>query len=310
MINNISIDKDNILQSPLFYNPNILIGTQSIFSKTWYNAGICYIGDIFKNNISLLNLEEFNINFAINSNSLTFLGITRAIKNYLKRADISISQLNPLERPVRPNQIKTLFKDNSGAKSIYELLNNNYSQPACVQKWQEKLNIEINNREWKNIFPFNITNDTKIQWFQYRIIHRILGTNDLLFKFGIKSSPECFFCKSGVETIEHLFYECRIVKRFLKQLQLPHFLFQLLNKRTILFGIPEPNYIGANILIIFIKMYIFYCQQNKQMPSINIGKKFIGIKYMILQEAAEVTETSASFNLHWSNIDNFIASCK
>ena len=52
-----------------------------------------------------------------------------------------------------------------------------------------KTNTIINEIEWNCLFelPFLIINDVKVQWFQYRLIHRILGTNGLLSK--MKAEP-------------------------------------------------------------------------------------------------------------------------
>ena len=48
----------------------------------------------------------------------------------------------------------------------------------------------------------------KMRSFQYRIFHRIIATNVLLMKMGIKDHDNCFFCDSKPETIEHLFWYC------------------------------------------------------------------------------------------------------
>ena len=63
---------------------------------------------------------------------------------------------------------------------------------------------------WNSIYmtPFKVLNDTKLLWFQFKINHRILGTNHILYKMGIKTSPLCSFCHSQNETIEHLFWDC------------------------------------------------------------------------------------------------------
>ena len=60
----------------------------------------------------------------------------------------------------------------------------------------------------RNIFlPFFITKDSYIhvQWFQNRIIHRILGINNFLYKIKYIVSSDCTFCTNEHETIEHLF---------------------------------------------------------------------------------------------------------
>ena len=58
---------------------------------------------------------------------------------------------------------------------------------------------------------FRITNDVQLRWFHYRIIHRILATNTLLYKIGIEDSDLCTFCKCNAETLSHLFWECYYV---------------------------------------------------------------------------------------------------
>jgi hypothetical protein len=51
----------------------------------------------------------------------------------------------------------------------------------------------------------SFTKSSKLQWFQYIIIHRILGTNSLLYKINQKPNDKCSFCLEEVETIEHIF---------------------------------------------------------------------------------------------------------
>ena len=66
--------------------------------------------------------------------------------------------------------------------------------------------------------PFIITKNSKLQWFQTRINHRILGTNRSLFKMKITQSPLCSFCRETDETIEHLFWECDHVQSLLQSI--------------------------------------------------------------------------------------------
>ena len=62
--------------------------------------------------------------------------------------------------------------------------------------------------------PLFLTKDSMLQWFQYRINHRILGTSRLMFKMGIVDKENCSFCNHFSETILHLFWECRYVDQF------------------------------------------------------------------------------------------------
>jgi hypothetical protein len=59
------------------------------------------------------------------------------------------------------------------------------SGPFSFSKSLIALKVILN---WKEIYrlPFITTKSSKLQWFQYRIIHRILGTNSLLYKINQK----------------------------------------------------------------------------------------------------------------------------
>ena len=49
-------------------------------------------------------------------------------------------------------------------------------------------------------------------------LHKILGTKTLLFKMSIENNNVCRNCELAEETIEHLFFYCVKVKKFLSEL--------------------------------------------------------------------------------------------
>ena len=55
---------------------------------------------------------------------------------------------------------------------------------------------------------FQYTNDTILRWFQNKISHRILATNEYLLKIKIKDSKLCTFCYIVPESLIHLFVDC------------------------------------------------------------------------------------------------------
>ena len=77
---------------------------------------------------------------------------------------------------------------------------------------QEKWSLILNryNIIWNKIYrlSFYITKYSKLQWLQYRINYRILGTNKLLYKIKVSQNNKCTFCSDSIETIEHIFWTC------------------------------------------------------------------------------------------------------
>ena len=62
---------------------------------------------------------------------------------------------------------------------------------------------------------FLCTNENKMRSFQYKILQCSLTTNKFLNICSCKiGEDKCYFCKSEVETLEHLFWDCSKIKQF------------------------------------------------------------------------------------------------
>ena len=59
----------------------------------------------------------------------------------------------------------------------------------------------------------------KLQEFQYKILHRYLPVNSVLFKYQLVQDNLCRFCHLENETIIHLLYECELVKKLWDEIQ-------------------------------------------------------------------------------------------
>jgi len=155
------------------------------------------------------------------------------------------------------------LKSKKGIRDFYNILCSNSVIPTGKKKWNNTFGFS--NETWKLIFklPFIITNNTKLQWLQFRINHHILTTNAYLFKAAIVDSPYCNLCKTEIETIEHVIWQCDKVQDFLRNfksltnsLHIP-FVF---NKEYFMFGIYDEHVLTAsvdNIIIIVIKYYVY-----------------------------------------------------
>jgi len=205
-----------------------MIGNKSVFFKSWFEAGIHCIGDILKNG-TFISLGELNRMYNLNINFIRYEGVTRAIDKFVKKYCLSCST-QQIIKPFLPSLFQLVLKNEPGAKRLYTILNKNNEQPPVKAKWCTKLNTIINEKEWQCLFelPFLITSDVKVQWFQYRLIHRILGTNSLLNKMKITDDPLCSFCKQSDENLEHLFCECQISKAGIDEM-LPEQYFPFIN---------------------------------------------------------------------------------
>ena len=89
--------------------------------------------------------------------------------------------------------------------------------PLNIQnKWEKEVHTGVVIEDWSFIYciPFSVTKDTKLQDFQYKVIHRILITNSFLYKCGLKETELCTFCTETKENLVHIFWECNYVRNF------------------------------------------------------------------------------------------------
>jgi len=86
-----------------------------------------------------------------------------------------------------------------------------------MKKYDKAFNTDTFHLDWEKIYllPFKTNLHTKLREFQYKILNRILYTNDMLFKFKEVDSPLCYFFGKELETLEHLFFLLPKSARFL-----------------------------------------------------------------------------------------------
>ena len=129
--------------------------------------------------------------------------------------------------------------------------------------WRLDLNVELEDPEWKKVLyvPIQTTLCTKLRYFEYKVLQRILVTNILRYKWGKVDTPNCTFCQANPENITHLLWECQIVSRFWQEFRL--WIFETFNvsinlnkTKIILNTFKGPNEWLINAVVLMAKQYI------------------------------------------------------
>ena len=168
---------------------------------------------------------------------------------------------------------------------MYNIVKTNTTLPICMSKWTSTFET-IESKDWNHIFgmPFSITRDSSLQWFQYRIIHRIIGTNYFLYKIKYKTSAECSFCHDMPETIEHIFWECKHVNFFIAELFEGFEVFaDFLNAPSFMLG-HKCTSVPLNLTFLLTKFFIYNCKMNQKLPTVIAAKSYFSIQFNILKE--------------------------
>ncbi len=112
--------------------------------------------------------------------------------------------------------IQCIIKHKKGVKGIYNILKQNTDIPSGQTKWNRIFNLD--EKQWSNIYKhiFNTTKNSDLLWFQFRINHSILPTGEILHKIGLSQTNVCTFCKTDIESLQHVFWECQKTKNLLQ----------------------------------------------------------------------------------------------
>ena len=206
------ISEDNIPKQNeiIWNNQNILINKHMIYLKHWHQSGITHIKNLLNEDHSFLPYDVFQQTFHLKVPFTAYYGLINAIppswKREIKSTKMPIENENVSQESSLPKSITT--------RSVYAAITNHYFQPPTAEP--RLLRYGFSNDCLKDVYnlPFVITLETKLQIFQYKIIHNILPTKCSLFRMKLCDSETCHLCKMQAQTLAHLLYQCPVISKF------------------------------------------------------------------------------------------------
>ena len=142
-----------------------------------------------------------------------------------------------------------------------------------------------------------------IRYFQFKIIHRILGVNKYLKTVNISETNLCSLCNKSEETIEHLFWDCLVTRGFIADLT--HFILEdkvTLSKNDFLFGLQGNVGVRFNFIILYAKYYIFSSKCKDGALSLNSFKSMLNFYRSVEHYIYVKNNKFISFDNRWKNI--------
>ena len=151
--------------------------------------------------------------------------------------------------------------------------------------------------EWKEICLLlrNVSIDTNLSMFQYKILNNILSLNEQLVIFHKKDSKLCSYCRLQDETINHIFVECKFAIKLWSDLRHCQCSFgiPILNPQTATFRFFEidPDLVILLNHILLLNIYYIYLSRDSSKFSfaalLKTIKKVFVLEKKIPQEMKE-----------------------
>ena len=294
---------DDIWSNCLWYNNKL--GTQNICFQDWVNMGINFVSDMLNENGSVLSLNEMKQVYHSNINFLNYYAISGLVKKFIsknKKGD----KLDIL-KPYIPFHVKTIVNLKKHTRNQFKGNKCNDLLGQNEIKWNRDLNLEQDQLFWKCIYKgcFWSIQDNVYIWFQYRILRKILGTNNLLFKIKVSQSSQCRLCSEQTETISHLFSQCsksidlwENIKVWIKS-KIGYIL--TLNSKLMILGENnfDEHFWPLNFVLIVTRYYIFACAQKSQMPNIYVLQKKLKSIYQEQEILSQLNNYENKFAQNW-----------
>ena len=261
------LDVSDIIEEPILFNGNIRRNRQVITDNDWEEQAIFKIKHILDDDSKVLRYNDFLIRYInVRINPGDYNGISRAVTRFLN---------NVINQRCRYNKMlchEVWACIDSGNSSVNNLLQNDNDIPTASKKW----NLEFVNLNWRAIFKkcmYNTT-DPQLQWFQARLLHRILPTQKYLSLCKLADSATCVFCKNDIESLNHLFWDCYHVKMFWTALmnllheKCTHCIRLSFTKELIMFGLAENIRTDSALdsIILYAKFFIYKCKLRESLP--------------------------------------------
>ena len=110
------------------------------------------------------------------------------------------------------------------ARVIYKhKIDNDIILEKYCKRWAENENIEFEKVSFKKCFSATkvYMNNVKFRDFHYRMLLGKIPTNRDLYTWKLRVNANCSFCEASDETLQHIFIDCKFVKRIWPFLEHP-----------------------------------------------------------------------------------------
>ena len=302
--------EDEICNEIIWNNKYITVDGRTIFYKQLYDKGVVQVRDLLSKEGKLLTYIEFKNQYKVKINFLEYGSLVNAIPTqWVQKLTVNV--------PTKPQSFKDSFYDYVRKLQSNKIYWNRVAAfvrtPTALDKWISEFPF-INDSDFKDFFtlPMYVTRETKLQCFQFKILHRIFPCNDVLKIWGIKDCNHCVHCNEQ-DTIEHFLFYCDECRSF--WLNVENWFHQTtrvllpLRITNILFGIPfnrsqDKLLFILNFIVLHGKWFIYKCKREENHIRFVPFLRYLKNVLYVEKDMAILMKKEQEFDTNWTHIIN------
>lgn len=220
-----------------------------------------------------MSYNQFIGKFGNCVNFVEFYGLLKAIpKTWIDLLGTELNSLDPKELQFEL-EYKRISRTHTKEAYNRSVRDNGKIIKTLHKKWKSKMEkledrpISIIELEKCFLELYWISPNQKHRSFQFRLLHRRIFLNDMLYRWKLADTALCEYCHTDYQTIEHFFVECPKVKPFWAKFQgwfecLTDSEITLSPRRILLNnfeGVCAAPFLNAALLIAKYHLYVNFC---------------------------------------------------
>lgn len=262
----------DILEQPLWNNRCITIGGTSCYYHQLASKGIWHLSDLCDDSL-LFHWQTMETKGVEADYYFYWVCLVSAIppqwkvmlkdrtENGQKRSLMEI-----LASAAKKKQNNLIYREMIGKK---------FQKPTAQSNIEKRIGNVITN--WENIYLriYSSVIDTYTRCFQFKILNNCLYLNKDLFRFKLIPLPNCSFCSTHTESVDHLFIECMESKNFYFQIKTWLYQFDIilpeLNIANIILGVESKKCEALiNQILIIYKLLLYKYRSQGKIPTLHL----------------------------------------
>ena len=96
---------------------------------------------MLNDNGTFMSFKRFKEKFGNKTDYIAYIGCVQAINIYIRKTEITVEGKNSADLI---KTLKTIYNQQKGSRFYYEVLTQNIIRTNCCDKWEAKLNKDIN----------------------------------------------------------------------------------------------------------------------------------------------------------------------
>lgn len=265
------------------------------------------VKDIFDERGQFLTQEDLERNFKIKTNFLDINKLKRAIPKPWVNMLCGQGEVRAVQDTDQAGFTFSTINSLTALGCYKILVKQKATPPVAKLKWEKEILIQEEN--WPKIYmlPYSTTRETKLQSFQFKLLHRIIPCKKWLFNIKISDSPLCVAC-GETDDLAHFFYLCPDIKAFWQSFQLwwQNNIGQrtVLQTEDVLFGLYEcvQNKYQLNYIILAAKWFIYGKKLQEKKPCFYDFLPVLKLKIKVEKCVLLGQNKAHLFDKHWAKI--------